>query len=464
MPARFARLVRLTALLPLAAGLWLLFAGLAAAQDSEEADTEEAGEQLEEVERALERDRERARELEEEAEALRAEIKEVRSESVEVAASVQDLENEISQLELLLAVRHVQALRTDVSLERRKGQLGDTLAALQRISVFPPDAVLGAPGRPLDSLRSAMLLSSTIPRIEQQAANLRAELEEQQALEEEIRSQRDELAERRQRLEEEQQHLDELAERKRELEEETRAERARTEERLEQLASEAEDLRDLMARLEAEAERQRQRREAEARAAAEAAARAERLREEARRAEEERRADQERARQEAEAAEQAAAKARERQQAALPSQPPTELRSFPEEPGGLLMPARGNITAGFGDPHPELEEEVSEGLILRTRKAAQVVAPFDGKIAYAGPFRRYGLILIIEHDERYHSLLAGFDRLTAEAGQWVMAGEPVGSMKETGDEDPELYIELRRAGQPIDPLPWLETSSNEAQG
>ncbi|MFD1380565.1 murein hydrolase activator EnvC family protein [Fodinicurvata halophila] len=128
------------------------------------------------------------------------------------------------------------------------------------------------------------------------------------------------------------------------------------------------------------------------------------------------------------------------------------------------MPARGHITAGFGDQHPDLQEEVSEGLILRTRKAAQVVAPFDGKIAYAGPFRRYGLILIIEHDERYHSLLAGFDRLTVEAGQWVMAGEPVGSMKETGDEDPELYIELRRAGQPIDPLPWLETSSNEAQG
>ncbi|MFC6216749.1 murein hydrolase activator EnvC family protein, partial [Fodinicurvata halophila] len=266
MPARFARPVRLIALLPIAAGLWLLLAGVAAAQESGQADPEKAGEQLEEVERALERDRERAQELEEEAEALRAEIEEVRSESVEVAASVQDLENEITQLELLLAVRHVQALRTDASLDRRKGQLGDTLAALQRISVFPPDAVLGAPGRPLDSLRSAMLLSSTIPRIEKQAAGLRTELEEQQALEEEIRHQRDELAQRRQRLEEEQQQLDELAERKRELEEETRAERARTEERLDQLADEAEDLRDLIARLEAEAERQRQRREAEARA------------------------------------------------------------------------------------------------------------------------------------------------------------------------------------------------------
>ncbi|MFD1380564.1 hypothetical protein [Fodinicurvata halophila] len=137
MPARFARPVRLIALLPIAAGLWLLLAGVAAAQESGQADPEKAGEQLEEVERALERDRERAQELEEEAEALRAEIEEVRSESVEVAASVQDLENEITQLELLLAVRHVQALRTDASLDRRKGQLGDTLAALQRISVFP---------------------------------------------------------------------------------------------------------------------------------------------------------------------------------------------------------------------------------------------------------------------------------------------------------------------------------------
>ncbi|WP_026988531.1 murein hydrolase activator EnvC family protein [Fodinicurvata fenggangensis] len=464
MPSRSAHLVQLTALLPFAVGLWLSFAGLAAAQEGEEADTEEAGEQLEEVERALERDRERARKLEEQAESLRTEIQEVRGESVEVAASVQELESEITQLELLLAVHHVRALRLDVSLTRRKGQLADTLAALQRIAVFPPDAVLGAPGQPLDSLRSAMLLSDAIPQMERQAATIRRELEEQQALETEILSQRDKLTERRRQLEDEQQQLERLAERKRALEEEARAERARTEERLNTLADQADDLRDLIASLEAEAERERKRREAEARAAAEAAARAQRLREEAQRAEEERRADQERARQEAEAAEREADEARERQQAALPSQPPSNLRNFPDQPGGLVMPARGSVTAGFGDQHPHLEGEDSEGVILRTRKAAQVVAPFDGKVAYAGPFRRYGLILIIEHDERYHSLLAGFDRLSAEAGQWVMAGEPVGSMKESGDEDPELYIELRRAGQPIDPLPWLETSRNEAQG
>jgi septal ring factor EnvC (AmiA/AmiB activator) len=92
------------------------------------------------------------------------------------------------------------------------------------------------------------------------------------------------------------------------------------------------------------------------------------------------------------------------------------------------------------------------------------VAPFDGKIAYAGQFRGYGLILIIDHGERYHTILSGFDRIDAVVGQWVLAGEPVAQMGDTSGSDPELYLELRRTGQAINPLPWLATNDDKVRG
>ena len=83
------------------------------------------------------------------------------------------------------------------------------------------------------------------------------------------------------------------------------------------------------------------------------------------------------------------------------------------------------------------------------------MAPYDGQVVFAGQFRGYGQILIIEHNEGYHTLLAGLSRIDCVVGQWLMAGEPVGRMGRPVDGNPELYLELRRNGQPINPLPWL---------
>jgi septal ring factor EnvC (AmiA/AmiB activator) len=93
-----------------------------------------------------------------------------------------------------------------------------------------------------------------------------------------------------------------------------------------------------------------------------------------------------------------------------------------------------------------------------------VVAPYDGQIVYAGAFRGYGEILIIEHGGRYHTLLAGLERVDAVAGQWILAGEPIGIMGSPQERSPELYLELRHAGQPVNPLPWLATTDNKVQG
>jgi septal ring factor EnvC (AmiA/AmiB activator) len=158
---------------------------------------------------------------------------------------------------------------------------------------------------------------------------------------------------------------------------------------------------------------------------------------------------------------------------------PANFRNFPDAghidaKNPIFAPARGRILTHFGDPMDTGGQ--SKGLVLETRPGAQIVAPFDGRIAFEGPFRSYGQILIIEHGGGYHTVLAGLDRVDAVVGQWLLAGEPVGSMAPvgapqdtslgTGDVSPagrpELYLELRRNGQPIDPVPWFGAAEIKA--
>jgi septal ring factor EnvC (AmiA/AmiB activator) len=439
----------------------LLLVAPTAAQEEDRARQE-----LQELEERLESERRRAADLAAEAESLRRSLEELRRESTETAARVQQLEAAISAGELAVAVFSTTELRMAEALRRERLRLADSLAALQRLRLLPPEAALTTRGHPLDALRAAHLLSGAVPALTDRAQRYSALYDRYVVARAGAEQERKALTAQARELEAEQQRLAELTARRQEVLGGTTTAQEAAEERATTTAREAESLRQLIEQLEAEAERERQRRAEEARLAAEAAARARALREAARQEAEEARADAQRQAQ-AEAAAAAAsaaeAEAAERQQAVRRSEPPEGARSLPAEPAALLvLPAQGRIAAGFGDTHGETI--TSQGLVIETRAGAQVVAPFDGRVAYAGEFRRYGLILIIEHDGRYHSLLAGLGRLTAAKGQWVMAGEPVGSMSAEGSRGKELYLELRRGGQPVDPLPWLADSGTKARG
>ena len=97
----------------------------------------------------------------------------------------------------------------------------------------------------------------------------------------------------------------------------------------------------------------------------------------------------------------------------------------------------------------------AQGIKIDTRANAQVVAPYDGQIVFAGPFKAYGQLLIIEHGEGYYSLLSGLGAIHAGVGQWVLTGEPVGIMN-ASDGNKELYMEMRRGRQAFNPEPWLQ--------
>jgi murein hydrolase activator len=125
----------------------------------------------------------------------------------------------------------------------------------------------------------------------------------------------------------------------------------------------------------------------------------------------------------------------------------------------LTAPVAGTVVRSWGDA---TEGGPATGISYRAPPAARVVAACAGRVAFASPFRSYGLLLIVDCGGGYHAVLAGFERLDVRVGQTVAAGEPVGVMPgwEPGASGnrPALYVELRRDGQPVNPAPWLRAS------
>jgi murein hydrolase activator len=134
------------------------------------------------------------------------------------------------------------------------------------------------------------------------------------------------------------------------------------------------------------------------------------------------------------------------------------------------LPTQGKHLKRFGDA--DAAGRTLKGISLQTRGEARITAPADGWVVYAGEFRSYGQLLIINMGGGYHVLLAGMSRIDVSLGQFVLAGEPVAEMGNSaapsqGGEDnsrPVLYVEFRKDGRPIDPDPWWAEASEKVQG
>ena len=125
--------------------------------------------------------------------------------------------------------------------------------------------------------------------------------------------------------------------------------------------------------------------------------------------------------------------------------------AFKKSLGSLPLPARGRIIQRYGDT--TLGGSSAKGLTMETRPGAQIISPFDGTVLFAGEFKGYGNLIIIEHGDGYHTLLSGLTRIDCIVGQNVLTGEPVGIMSE--DKTNKLYMEFRQDGQPVNPSTWF---------
>ena len=447
----------------------LLAATLAApapAQD-EPADQPASPETLEKLEERAQQDRERARDLAEKADALSQEMRALKQRSVELARENQNLETRLSKTEARLKRLRRERAALRERLDGRRDQLLGTLQALERIALHPPVALAVTPESPITVARAASLLNTAVPEIETRAAALREELDQLETVRKRIEQERTRLATTRGELAEKRDELAALMERKKRLVERTRKASREARRAAERLGREAADMRELMQALESRRKARAAVRVTDVPVPGRKPAPPDRVAADADTGEPTATADNAAAPQETPSGDGIAAgtdSGTSATRTASLSQP-ADIRAFPEQENSLRMPAQGTVVAGYGDAVERSGTTTGDkGMMIATRPEAQVVAPFDGKIVYAGPFKAYGRILIIQHGDRYHSLLAGLGRVDAIVGQWVFAGEPVGTMGDPSGQSPELYVELRRAGQPIDPGPWLARRGNEVRG
>ena len=310
------------------------------------------------------------------------------------------------------------------------------LAALQRMGADPPPAILVKPGDMAEAVRAAMVLSSLVPDLKEQADALRRDVRELTETRASIARERVELVRTASSLAIERKRLAGLVEaRQRSLSSAEEA-RAAQQMRAAELARQATSLKELIAKLAAE-EAQRQAAAAAAQAADERAAK------------------------------EIAGKA-ENGGAAEPARLAPEV-AFANARGRIPLPVAGTILKTFGSP--DGFGGIEHGDSLATLPGAVVSAPADGSVLFSGPYRTYGQLLIINAGGGYYLLLAGMDRISVAAGQFVLVGEPVGAMGDgitrmaaatiVGASQPVLYIELRKDGTAIDPEPWWRKSETE---
>jgi septal ring factor EnvC (AmiA/AmiB activator) len=306
---------------------------------------------------------------------------------------------------------------TDTARERLTGDeaaLEDLLASLMTFGSRRPPALAASPEDAGAAVRAAILMGEAAPALSKRAATLKSQIEELNTLTEQTRRERETIANEEAALSARREEIEALAAEKRmsstSLAAETQALRAETE----RLGREAETLRDLLAGLARTAPaspglKPGQKPKSPATASA-----------------------------------------------PKPRNPPAgssaPARPAPAEAGSPLSPAVGTRLRKFGQDVAGVRQE---GLTLVTRSGAQVVAPLDARVQYAGVFRTYGMMAILDVGGGVLVVVSGLDALYPEAGQWVLAGEPIGRMADQKSPSPELYLEVRRNGQPIDPEKWL---------
>ena len=130
-----------------------------------------------------------------------------------------------------------------------------------------------------------------------------------------------------------------------------------------------------------------------------------------------------------------------------------------EKSGSLGGLARNSLL----EPVVGTQENSNSGLSYVTRPGAQVIAPADGKVLYAGPYHKTGQVLILEITTGYDIVLAGLGRVTVKSNDQLLAGEPVGTMPSDPADD-RLYFELRHGGHGQSPAPWLKLNLRPAFG
>lgn len=347
-------------------------------------------EALGELQSRIENEKSQQDDLKKKMSAAEGQLATTRKTLVSLSKDLQDSQKAMADLETRIKALETEENALNAKIQSDYGSMGDLILAMERIRRMPTETLIIRPGAPLETAQSAILLRSILPGINARTAQMTADLTRLQTIHKSLDQDKAKAVETATKLKAQEKDLQAMLNKREKLYRQTRTAYEIQAEAVARMAAEAQSLQQLVTRIEKPVEQDKKK-------------------------------------------------------------PQKTSLKMPSLPGGRWsVPVQGKLISGFGQ-RDEIGAK-SEGLRLSGPKGALVTAPVAGIVRFAGPFRNYGNMVIIEHDRGFHSLMSGLGRIDTSVGRKISAGEPVGTLAGTGgDRPPTLYYELRQNGKPVDP-------------
>lgn len=351
---------------------------------------------LQSLESTLKEEQKEQQDLARKLSSAKTDMETTQSGLVKLARSIQANEKKMSELDARIAELTPREADLTARLQKDYGSISNLILALQRIRRIPPEAVIAKPGAPLQTAQSALILQSILPGVNARASALAADLEKLGQIRQSLAEDREKLAQAGETLKAQSDELQTLLGKRKSLFKATRNDYETKQKDVAKISGEAQSLRDLIARLE-----------------------------------------------------------QQDREAARTLEGKKTARAMPKTgiPG---LPVSGPVITAFGEK--DAIGAISQGVTVRAKPGGLVVAPMGGIIKFAGAFRNYGQLIVIQHENNYHSLVGGLGRISVALGQSVQSGEPLGNMPSgaSSGNGVTLYYELRQKGRPVDPATKLK--------
>ncbi len=364
------------------------------------------------VEDTLKASEDERRKIQADVEALQLDRVRLEQALIETTRRVQDTEALRADASERLDKLTAEALTLDRRLADRRDVIADVLAGLERMGANPPPAILVKPNDMAQAVRAAIVIGGMVPRMQSEAQAAANDLARLQDLQLSIAKQRDELDDSARTLALDKVRLGDLIAARQQSLEAAQSALENERKRAADLATQALTLKDLIQGMESH------------------------------------------------------------EPSRSTSKDPARLQpavAFADAKGALAWPVAGTVVKSFGDP--DEFGAVEKGVSIAAPPRATVSTPIDGWVVFAGPYRSYGQLLILNAGGGYYMVLAGMDRIDVSVGQFVLAGEAVAAMGDgtsrtaaaaaIGAAQPVLYIELRKNETAIDPGPWWAKNAIE---
>lgn len=351
---------------------------------------------------------EKKKELSSKISEINKDLKDTKNSLIDIAQSIQNAEMKMNDLDKRIEDLETKKLDIEEKLKKDKASTARLLIALSRIKRTPPEAMIARPETPYKIAQSALLMGNIIPSIQRHAKALKNNLETLTSVTKELSKDREESAQVMAKLKTRYEEVSALMDKRNNLYESIHQDIKAKESSIYKISLQAKNLEDLVQKLKDDARREEERQK-------------EKL-----------------------------ALQNENSQIHPENEEYADTESFKGKDGSV-MPISGLILTRYRQKDDL--GAISNGLTIQARSSALVVAPKEGKISFAGSFKRYGNIIIIEHKKGLHSLVAGLEKIDTVVGQHVQAGEPIGKMPPAlgTTTKPKLYYELRKNGDPVNP-------------